>query len=105
MLDPSSSYLGLPIFPFENVEFTNAMDRFLKRYQFIGFVSGLVYVLGVFSLQKWMQNRKAIALTSFSICWNLLLTCLNTLAAVRIIPFLVSLLVHTSFYHSVCVDM
>ncbi|KAK7605192.1 hypothetical protein V9T40_007050 [Parthenolecanium corni] len=57
------------------------MDRFLKRYQFIGFVSGLVYVLGVFSLQKWMQNRKAIALTSFSICWNLLLTCLNTLAA------------------------
>lgn len=88
----------------ESENFNYYIDNVTEKYQFVGFICGIVYLIVVFLIRYWMKTRSKFALKNFAVRWNVSLLVLNFVATVGLLPTLVDILIHGNFYASLCTD-
>ncbi|XP_033123902.1 elongation of very long chain fatty acids protein 6-like [Anneissia japonica] len=76
--------------------------NFFGTYWHYGIYISIVYLLTIFSIQKWMKSRAAFSLRPQLFMWNVLLAIFSIGGALRCSPFLVYALVYDSFHDSAC---
>lgn len=66
--------------------------------------ASIIYVLAIFSVQRWMKNRAPFQLRGALTCWNLMLASFSIMGFLRTAPELFHVLKDQSgFYKSICV--
>lgn len=69
-----------------------------------GFYFCAVYVVLIFSIQRYMQNRPKYNLKKVLVVWNTCLAVFSIIGASRTLPELLYVLKNFGLYHSVCVQ-
>lgn len=76
-----------------------------KTYWMFPFVSGSVYLIVIFALQRFMRNRKPLQLKRSLLVWNIIIGLFSILGFIRTFPELYGIVTSrpNGFYRSVCV--
>ncbi|XKL62657.1 hypothetical protein PGB90_002490 [Kerria lacca] len=97
---PSYTYM----FKFEEKFIHLKTREFMLNYWTSGFYLCGIYVLLIFSLQSYMQNRPKYNLRKVLVVWNTCLAVFSIIGASRTLPELLYVLRNFGVYHSVCVQ-
>ena len=96
---PSYSYM----FGFEQKFSHEKAKKWMDSHWTNGFYYCGLYVLIVFSIKHYMQNRTRFHLKEVLVLWNTMLATFSIIGATRTLPELVHVVSNYGIYHSVCV--
>jgi len=90
------------VFSFER-KFVHQDNReWMRSHWHESFYWVAVYMVLVFGIKAYMQNREAFKLRKALAIWSTALAIFSIIGAIRTIPELIHILQHFGFYHSVC---
>lgn len=74
----------------------------LSNNMYATYSLAVVYLVGIYGLQRWMKNREAFELRRPLFFWNVLLAALSMIMFSRFLPELVYINNKYGFYRSYC---
>jgi len=90
-------------FNFERIDI-RYWNQFVCTYWHYSIYIGIVYIVAIFSLQRYMSKRKPIRLKYLLFLWNICLGIFSIVGFARVSPPLFMVLMEKDgFYTSVCV--
>eukprot|EP00514_Thraustochytrium_sp_LLF1b_P001401 CAMPEP_0184523390 /NCGR_PEP_ID=MMETSP0198_2-20121128/8855_1 /TAXON_ID=1112570 /ORGANISM="Thraustochytrium sp., Strain LLF1b" /LENGTH=390 /DNA_ID=CAMNT_0026914411 /DNA_START=169 /DNA_END=1338 /DNA_ORIENTATION=+ len=96
----------LPVFEWEVMEFDLAerVSVWLRDNMHMPFIISLVYIIVIFSIQRFMKNRDEFDLRKPLAAWSLLLGGFSLAGSIRTVPVLFKLLQEKGVFHLLCGD-
>lgn len=102
-----TSHLGLlPVYQWELMKFSLISDvaEWLRNHMEVPLGCSAVYLVVIFGIQHWMQNRKAFDLRRMLAIWSLFLCIFSAIGSIRIVPVLFRMLSEHGVHHVLCAD-
>ena len=102
----ASFYNLLPVFDFETMDSESVLSwmTFLSENMYVPFALAALYLVVIFSIQAYLEDKKPFDLKYALAAWSILLAVFSVVGSLRTVPALFGILKERGMWHLVCGD-